>query len=235
MILSHRHRFIFIKTSKTAGTSLEIALSRFCGPDDIITPIADEDEMIRKELNYPGPKNFFAPLSEYTVKDVLKFLLKKSDNYRRKKRWYNHISAEEIKDKVESEVWENYYKFCVARNPWDRAVSLYYWRCRNLRDKPTLEKYIDSFKYERSVLENYRKYTINGEVAVDKICRFENLQEDLEEVCKNIGITEQLELPYAKSGFRKDKRNYREILGEEQRDRIAELCRAEIELLGYEY
>lgn len=39
MIVSHRHRFIFIKTRKTAGTSLEIFLSGLCGPDDVLTPI----------------------------------------------------------------------------------------------------------------------------------------------------------------------------------------------------
>lgn len=40
MIVSHRHRFIFIKTFKTAGTSLEVFLSGVCGPDDVVTPIS---------------------------------------------------------------------------------------------------------------------------------------------------------------------------------------------------
>ena len=38
MIVSHDRRFIFVKTSKTAGTSVEMQLSVFCGPDDIVTP-----------------------------------------------------------------------------------------------------------------------------------------------------------------------------------------------------
>lgn len=40
IIISHKHRFIFIKTRKTAGTSIEIFLSRFCGDNDIVTPIS---------------------------------------------------------------------------------------------------------------------------------------------------------------------------------------------------
>ena len=44
MILSHAHRFIYIKTYKTASTSIEAALSAICGPDDVITP-AREDLM----------------------------------------------------------------------------------------------------------------------------------------------------------------------------------------------
>jgi len=37
MIVSRRHRFIFIKTHKTAGTSIEISLSRYCGASDIVS------------------------------------------------------------------------------------------------------------------------------------------------------------------------------------------------------
>ncbi len=50
MIVSHKHRFIFLKTNKTAGTSVEIALSKFCGPDDVIPPLIPEDEAKRAEL-----------------------------------------------------------------------------------------------------------------------------------------------------------------------------------------
>jgi hypothetical protein len=39
MIVSHKYRFIFVKTLKTAGTSIEVFLSQHCGPDDVLTPI----------------------------------------------------------------------------------------------------------------------------------------------------------------------------------------------------
>ncbi len=38
MILSHKNRFIFIKTRKTAGTSIEAYLRNFLGENDIATP-----------------------------------------------------------------------------------------------------------------------------------------------------------------------------------------------------
>lgn len=39
MIVSHKYKFIFVKTIKTAGTSIEIFLSPHCGEEDIVTPI----------------------------------------------------------------------------------------------------------------------------------------------------------------------------------------------------
>ena len=44
MIISHKYRFIFVKTLKTAGTSIEVFLSQHCGPLDVLTPIVPHVE-----------------------------------------------------------------------------------------------------------------------------------------------------------------------------------------------
>ena len=41
MIISHEHRFIFVKTHKTAGSSLEVALARECAAGDIVSHMED--------------------------------------------------------------------------------------------------------------------------------------------------------------------------------------------------
>jgi hypothetical protein len=38
---SHEHKFIFLTTKKTAGTSIELALTQLCGTDYIIAPHRD--------------------------------------------------------------------------------------------------------------------------------------------------------------------------------------------------
>ena len=126
MIISHRHKYIFMRTTKTASTSMEIALSRFCGPDDVITPINPEDEPVRNELgifpqNYSRPRKFW----EYRPKDIARALLYKQKA--EKKLFWNHMSATQVRDKVTQPVWDSYFKFCFVRNPWDRAISRYYW------------------------------------------------------------------------------------------------------------
>lgn len=39
MLVSHKHRFIFIKTRKTAGTSVEVELAKIMVPTDLVTPV----------------------------------------------------------------------------------------------------------------------------------------------------------------------------------------------------
>lgn len=56
MIVSHKFKFIFIKTTKTAGTSIEIFLSACCSQDDIVTPIIPYVEP-HHPRNYEGYYN----------------------------------------------------------------------------------------------------------------------------------------------------------------------------------
>ena len=63
MIISHRHRFIFIKTQKTAGTSIEVFLSGLCGPEDVVTPFGAPE---------PGhePRNFAGYTNQMTASEI---------------------------------------------------------------------------------------------------------------------------------------------------------------------
>ena len=234
MIISHKHQFIFLKTTKTAGTSVELALSRFCGSDDIITPLSSEEEEKRREIGGMPPQNYL-PTSwrQYTGLDWWKLL----SRGKTPQRYMEHMPARKIRRRIGRETWDQYFKFCIARNPWDRVISQYYWRQKNLPEEemPSIMEFLDS-KHTQSLLrKGFGLYTLKGAVAVDKICRYESLVEDLEEVRLHLGLPDPLELPKAKSGIRKDKRHYNEVLSEAEKNRIAELFKDEIQLIGYEF
>lgn len=222
MILSHRHQFIFIKTSKTAGTSVEIALSRHCGPDDIITPISPEDESTRRELGGVGPQNHRPPPGP------------DGRPQGRRAGFYNHMCATEIQALIPAQMWDDYFTFCIERNPWDRIISLYYWRNRE-EPRPTVRDFLESDEPDRLRTKGRDLYTIDGEVVVDRILRYESLEEELEEVRQLLGIPVPLELPRTKAQFRTDRRPYQELLTPEEAQLVASRFDREIELLGYTF
>lgn len=230
MIISHKYKFIFIKTEKTAGTSIEIALAKFCDEKDIITPISKEDEALKINLGYRGPQNYNAKISAYSFCDIKNLIFK----FEKKPAFYNHINATNIKNLVGDDIWSKYFKFCVERNPYDKVISHYYW-CYKSDSRPSLSDFINSEKVLNLKKNGYGAYTINNTIAVDKICAFENLNDELEVVRKQLRIPEPLNLPRAKSQYRKDKRSYREILEEKDRLAIANIFRQEIDLFGYKY
>ncbi len=227
MIVSHRHRFIFVRTRKTAGTSVEIGLSKFCGPDDIIT--RDTDDALRRELGYPGPQNDGGiPRSAYTFSEWRRFLTRGE-----RARFKNHTPAARIRALVGEEIWCSYYKFAIERDPWDKAISLYYWRTRDQQPRPPLLTFLQ--KVGARSLSNAHIYMIGGELAVDRVIAYENLATQLEEIRQHLALPEPVTLPRAKSTHRTEKLHYSELIGEAERAVIDATCRREIELLGYQF
>lgn len=227
MIVSHRHRFIFVRTRKTAGTSVEIGLSKFCGPDDIIT--RDADDALRRELGYPGPQNDGGiPWTAYTFSEWRRFLTRGE-----RARFKNHTPAARIRALVGEEIWRSYYKFAIERDPWDKAISLYYWRTRDQQPRQPLLEFLQ--KVGARSLSNAHIYMIDGELAVDRVITYENLATQLEEIRQHLALPEPVTLPRAKSTHRTEKSHYSDLIGEAERAVIDATCRREIDLLGYEF
>jgi hypothetical protein len=227
MIISHEHRFIFLKTRKTAGTSLEIALSRHCGPDDVITPISRRDEETRERLGYPGPQNVDIPPTQFGRGDWLRWV-----RGRGRPVFSNHDTAAHVRRYVGERAWEDYFVFCFERNPYDKAISLYYW-VTDGPDRPPLAQCLRSLP--RRVLSNWPVYTLDDRLAVDYVGRYEALDADVSHVWSRLGLPGRPELPRAKAGRRRDRRPYREVLDPAARAVIERACARELEAFAYAF
>jgi hypothetical protein len=231
LIISHRHKFIFIKTRKTAGTSIEVALSKFLGPEDIVTPIAPEDEALRQALGYVGPQNYLTPVDRRTEESAANRKPVRSHDF------YNHIPAGKIKARLDQSVWSNYLKFSAERNPWDLTVSLFYWRNRACGPAvPSFRAFVlDGSAYLKS---NFELYSIQGIPVVERMLRYETLAQDASAIGAAIGLPEDLGalIPdiRAKSGYRPT-REHRHMYDEETKEIIALQFAREIKFLNYTF
>jgi len=230
LIISHKYKFIFIKTVKTAGTSIEVYLSPFCSKGDILTPMhPPEDNHVGR--NYKGNK-ISIPMYDilYSFPSNHKKQFKRILN---KGKYYSHIPALQIKSFVLKSIWNNYFKFCVERNPWDKVVSLYHMVNFNRTEKVSFKTFINRWKLQ----SNYNLYTsLTGNIIVDKIIKYDNLNEELTSVFTQLGIPFSGQLSVkAKSHYRKDKRNYRDYYNNNTKDIVGNKFKREIKLLGFEF
>jgi len=219
MIVSHKHKFIFLKTSKTASTSVEIALSKFCGEQDIITPLHTEDEKIRQSLGYRGAQNWRLSPESYGINDTPNQLA-----------FSAHTNAKKLRAALPKTIWDHYFKFCVVRNPWDRAISMHYWR--NRENSLSLNQFLSAGPPNTLRQFGVGIYTINNKVAVDALCRYEHLATDLETSRRTIGLPEPLELPQAKTDLRPNSARADDLLTPEQFESIRDFCQDELMLIN---
>jgi hypothetical protein len=231
MIVSHEHRFIFVKTRKTAGTSIETYLSSRCGAQDIVSPVKPPE---------PGhvPRNYrglFNPWPEIRASGGRRTFRTLSQLVRRR-RFLGLLPAYVLRSRLPRETWDGYFKFCVERNPWDKVVSGFHFQAQERGMRLSFEEFLASRRLFG--LSDFRMYTdpTDGRPIVDRILRFEALDRELGEVLERLGLPWNGALGVrAKSGFRRDRRPYAELYDEPGRRRVAEVFVREIALLGYTF
>lgn len=219
MIISHRHKFIFVHLGRTGGRSLTTALAASCGPEDVITPT--------------GPA---CPA-------------RNAYGFRR------HYSAQQIRAKVGEAIWNDYFKFTIERNPWDKILSQY-WGYAGYKDKRLYKRIWEhvvgeplSFPawFRLKVWQgrliglghirfpaHYRHYAENGQVLLDFIGRYENRQAHLALLSERLGIPID---PDVRTGvnFHKERRPYPELFDAWMCRIVENAYRDDLRFLGYRF
>lgn len=253
MIISHKHRFIFLHSPKTAGSSISHVLSRTLGPWDIqLSAISETLEGGRRiplrmwlaGLTRSGPR-LAIQVARAPSRYPKAFASAVKSAYASKLGFApQHASAASIRSAFPTE-WENYTKFSVIRNPFSRAVSLYNWRTRNCKTRPSFIEYLRALAIGDSLggivplhlHDSWNHYTIEGHLALDRIIRYENLKEGFAAVMGSIGIPDEEELPQLKVSKSTDGRleNYTNYYCPDAVSIVSKLYEKEIDAFGYKY
>ena len=206
---------VFVHIPKVAGQSIEGFFSTLLGVNREMLLLQDNRD---PQL---GPEQ----LSHLTAAEYVKF---------------GHMTPEEFR---------SYYKFSFVRNPWKRLASEYIWR-----------RYIDKFQFKDFVFKNFPNpddycdayrhvlpqydflYDSQGNLLVDFVGKFENLQADFNLVCQKLGI-EETKLPHRNSnkqnkilkGYKQEYKPYLEYYDEETKEFVAEIYKNDIKTFGYSF
>ena len=232
MLVSHRKKFVFTKTAKTAGTSVESYYEPFCMPEGVWQESHARDEYVSDSgiIGYRG-----------TDTSGCKF--------------YNHMPAAEIRDLIGEAMWDDYFKFTVIRNPFTKLVSgWYHFHRPNVSSKRTLKSIVYNPFHLSFILAGKRdivdfrswilgggqiidrdKYQINEQVVVDYFIKQEEISEGIEHVNAVLGISNyDRKLPSFKAGMRNRGIPILDFFDSRTEKVVREKYAWEIEYFGYQ-
>ena len=227
MIISHKYRFIFIKTHKTAGSSMEMALAPLCGRNDIVTPMESN-----AQTNLP--RNFYEESwlgRIYTNSRLFRKCINRHSpvlgNW-----YYEHMPAWRVRELIGEKTWSNYYKFCFERNPWEKVVSYYNWKkFGQKRRMPDFKKYVMEKSHRLPM--DARLYFDGDECILDEVADYSDFLNQFAEICQKLSIPYGGVMPHEKTNIISRQIDYRDFYDDETREKVAELFQREIRLRGF--
>jgi hypothetical protein len=224
MLVSHRYKFIQTKTRKTAGTSVESYFEPFCMRDGEWTQRHFREEYV----SAAGIIGFRGNMAKA-----------------RAACWWNHMPAWLIRERVGEETWKSYFKFCVIRNPFEKAISAYYHSKRRKNSRGWRQN--DFWREEDPQLfENWLErspppsdqdiFCIDGNFALDDFIRYETLLPDIQRICLRLGLPWELErLPAFKAGRRPREATAQRLYTPRSRQLVTEAYLFELRYFGYDF
>ena len=230
MILCHTHNFIFIKTHKTAGSSVELALEGVCGSQDVVTPMKTDDGGETESRNYHGSSQMSTLYAKN--KFIRKFISRTSRLIA--PYYWEHMPAPRVRELIGSSEFDRYFSFCFERNPWEKVVSYYQWKTIGQGRK------LDSFrnwiqKKPHRLPTDGKLWADDGKQIVSCVLDHRNVEEKLQSVMQEIGAPPVGTLPKEKTKSGRSRGDYRDWYDQDTRDAVANHFAFEIETMGYRF
>lgn len=236
MIVNFSVPFIFFKTRKSASTSAEAALEQsFWGR----TPSHGKKASVYRDGFVTGrPTNF------KNARNAGLSFIRMSANYRR----YGlspsqarrlmvlgpHSSVSEVVRSLPRRLWEESKKIVVVRNPWDKAVSDFFWMKRSRGAQKSDTHSFLAF-VSQSLPIPLETEIVDWWDADWRYVRFENFEEDLGNLVAELGGSSEYSIPRFKANVRPSGKSYLSFYTPESRDIVANNWQAWIERFNYRF
>jgi len=247
VLICHRYKFIFLKTRKTAGTSVEAAVQLLMG-DNGHQAIEEETDERVGDNGIVGRRLQGKRLmrENNTRLNAIQRAQKASyhprvKHYRKARAlWYHHKPAAEVKRDLGDGIWETYHKMSIVRNPWDKVVSLWKWKTKNGATDLAFREFVLRLQHS----DDWHIHSLDNRRACNTYIRFENIEEGLRRAMGRIGVSEEdqtrvLEaLPHYKDSNPDQTQNekaYRSYYDDLTRDHVAHVYRREIGTFRYKF
>ena len=225
MIMSHRHRFIFLHARKCAGSSVTAYLNPVLGPDDIQIGAWNDTLKNNGSVNRASLVKLFS--DRHALRESVKHLMSLktikspvtrlygSLNVGVKTAWIAqlgenpaHATAERLLSVFPYE-FKHYEKIAIYRNPVDYELSDYYWRIRKRNSDISFKEFLRlKLDWKRCARErdplipnpvtNEDIYFLKGNMIIDRLIPLDDIERKLGEFSVDRGFA-QKPIPKAKA------------------------------------
>lgn len=140
---------------------------------------------------------------------------------------HDHSCAQHILAEVGKEKWNEYFKFSIVRNPWDRLVSAYSRRvkCNELCSSVTFKDWFFEIRNEWWVVQSN---WLNSDL--DHVGRFENLNLTYELICNKCNLKNKIQHINKTKHF-----HYSFYYNKEMIYLVEKICKKDINKFKYSY
>lgn len=139
--------------------------------------------------------------------------------------------------------WQEFYKFSVARNPWDRAVSRYFFEQTHngLSSSLSFDQYIihcynfsieEGYVHSHFAIKPYLFY--ENKYIMDHIIMQENFDHDLALAMKHLNL-ENYNTYHVNQKTVRPSKDYRHFYNDATKNMTAEMAKDSIEIFGYKF
>lgn len=218
MIVSHRHKFIFIHLGRTGGRSLTKALAAHCGPEDIITRGAGIPAQNNKGFTrHDTALQIRDGIGREAFDSYFKFCIERNP-------W----------DKIISRYWDyagrhgrSFYKR-IPLYLTGKPLSFKTWF--DLRIAQGLVFGLGHYRFPR----HFQCYTENDRPIVDFIGRYEHLSDHLAVLSDRLGFRVAMEEQVG-TAYHRERKPYTELFDARMRRIVDKHFAKDLAFLGYRF